>query len=349
MKKELETMEVPNALILPDKNGLGGVVDDQGEFVWKSAFRHDDLTLWGGKYAVLDDEIEEIPEAVIYIGQMQKHWGNFLFDCMARIWYVLKEKREYRLAYCGVRLDENALSDPSTGYCDFIKLLGINPERLIDVRKPTKFYKVIIPELSLFPGTFYTDEFITVFDRAIETVNESVHINHYDKIYLTRRQMDACKELGEKEIEQIFKQNGFQIIAPEKLPIAEQIFLFNHCQTMASIEGTASHNILFAKPGTEQIILRKQNYINTRQTFFNRVRNVSPHYVDVFYEPFRGFPLSHDAGPFWIGVTASMKKWMDEQGYQLSGKEKINVIKAKMQNAIIYTLKCPYYKYWLKY
>lgn len=67
---------------------------------------------------------------------------------------------------------------------------------------------------------------ITVYDCAIETVNESVHINYYDKIYLTRRQMDACKELGKKEI--------------------------------------------------EQIILRKQNYINTRQTFFDRVRNVSP-------------------------------------------------------------------------
>ena len=342
----LQTKEIEQGIILPDKDRLGGVVDSRFNFVSESAFQYGDLTLWGGVYDV-DENVEEIDETVIFVGHMQRHWGNFLFDCLTRMWYALAEPNPYRLAYCGVQMEENALDNPDTRYGEFMHLLGIEEDRFIDIRRPTRFLKVIIPELSAFPGTFYTHEFAVVFDRVIANVNRLTSYESYDKIYLTRRQMAACTELGEKEIETVFRKLGYQIIAPEKLTVAEQVYIFNHCKSFASIEGTTSHNILFAQDGTEHIILRKQNYINTRQVVFDQIRHIVPEYIDIFYEPFHGFPLSHDAGPFYIGVTPPFFKWTKELAYSFSVSDKVMIQYSKIRNFFVYTLKCIYYKYWL--
>lgn len=286
-------------------------------------------------------------ETVVFIGQMRGHWGNFLFDCMARMWYVLQEEHSYRLAYCGVQIQENALSDPGTSYGRFMELLGIEPERLIEIVRPVRFRQVIIPELSVFPGTLCADGFTAVYRRAVENVGRMSGMPVYDKIYLTRRQMTVCKELGEKEIEAIFCRMGYTVIAPESLPIEEQIYLFSHCKEMVSMEGTASHNILFAQDGTKQIILRKQNYLNTRQIMYNDMMGIRPDYIDIFYEPYRGFPLNHDAGPFYTGVTSALRRYVNRRGYRFTLGENIRAAAARIGNFFVYTLKCVYYKYWL--
>lgn len=350
LKNPLQVITLSDATILPNKDRLGGVVDKEGHFVWESAYKYGDTNLWGGSYEVVTEDIEYIPEKVIFIGQMQTHWGNFLYDCMARIWYVLQEKESYRIVYCGMQSEEGMLSDSNKKYHEFLQLLDITPDRLLDIRKATKFETVIIPQLMVFPGTFYTKEFINVFDIAIKNANKQMTgMLYYDKIYFTRRQMTACKELGEKEIEKIFEANGFQVIAPESLSLNEQIYYLNHCKVFVSIEGTASHNIIFANEAVEHIILRKQDYINTRQIIFNKARNVMPQYIDIFYEPFTSYPISHDTGPFWVGVTVFMRRWIKQNAFSCSWKRHFANMMANLRNRMIYILKCPYYKYWLKY
>ncbi len=344
-KGKLHTKTVENATILPAKGRLGGVVDSNAVLVEESLYRCGELILWGGGYECTET-VEEIAETVIYIGWMQRHWGNFLFDCTARLWYVLQETEPYRIVYCGESQRENELGEASP-YGEFMQILGIDLRRFMDIRRPTRFGRVIIPELAGFPGTFYTDSYAAVFDRAAASVSQETVYKAYDKIYLTRRQMSACKELGEKEIEMIFRRMGYQVIAPERLTVREQIYLFSHCRSFASIEGTTSHNILFAREGTEHIILRKQSDRNMRQIAFDQIKGIVPEYIDVYYEPFRGFPISHDAGPFYIGVTSSLKAWLYRRGERLSRREKIGTGCARIWNALVYALKCVYYKYWL--
>lgn len=343
----LEAICVDDAVILPDRDRKGGVIDRSGAFVTESAYQHGDVNLWGGSYEIVEQEIEYVPEKVIFIGQLFRHWGNFLFDCLARVWCALKEEEELRIAYCF------SLQSPNDAFeqkCkNFFQLLGISQDRLLEIRKPVRFHMVIVPQLSIFPGTFCTKEFLEVFDEAVSRVANSMNGEVYDRLYLTRTQMASCKELGEKKIEHIFRKLGFQIIAPEKLKIEEQIYLFSHCKILASIEGTTSHNIMFAGERTEHIILRKQRYVNTRQVLFDRVKKIEPQYIDIFFEPFQGFPLNHDAGPFWVGITSSMKKWMKSQGITLSWKEWGAILMSEIMDGILYTAKCLYYKYVLKY
>lgn len=342
----LQVSMVEGGMVLPGKGRAGGVLDAAGEFVKESAYACRDTCLWGGNYNFLKEEVERREETVIFAGQLQRHWGNFLFDCLARMWYPLREKT-YRIVYCSMDLPEEDLKDGCKNYSQILALLGIEAERVEEIKKPTAFDRVLIPELAVFPGEFYSEELKEIYDTIVKNVEEQYDYPFYDRLYLTRTRMNVKKELGENRIEKAFADNGYKVIAPEALPVAEQVWLFGHCRVLASIEGTTSHNIVFAKPGTEHILLRKQSYINTRQILFDKMRDIEPVYVDVFYEPYRGFPLSHDSGPFWIGVTKEMAGWAEETG-MIRGRGfggRIGDAEAFFRNFLLYSAKCLYYKY----
>lgn len=345
----LQVRMVDGGMVLPGQGRAGGVLDAAGKFVEESAYASRDICLWGGAYEYLEEEVERREETVIFAGQLQRHWGNFLFDCLARMWYPLREKR-YRIVYCNLDLPEEDLRDSGKNYRQVLALMGIRTERVEEIKKPTVFGRVLIPELAVFPGEFYSEELREIYDRIVKCVEEQYEYPFYDRIYLTRTRMNGKKELGEEILEKVFADNGYKVIAPETLSVAEQVWLFGHCKVFASIEGTTSHNIVFAKPGTAHIVLRKQSYVNTRQILFDRMRGIEPVYIDVFYEPYRGFPLSHDSGPFWVGVTKEMAEWAEETGVICGGSSggKIGDIVAFLGNFLLYSAKCLYYKYVLR-
>lgn len=338
---------IQNGLILPNRNRLGGVLDETGCLIQNSLFSDGKTTLWGGKYDISEEERAYRDEEVIFIGHFQKHWGNFLFDCTTRMWYLFVTEKKCRLAYCAMDFDAKSFKE-QTGYRKFLEMVGIDPNRMLLIDHPTQFSNVIIPALSGFPGQFYRDEYLYVFQKMMESVESRSDIRSYEKLYLTRERMLNCKEIGEKWIENIFSNNGYHVIAPEELTLEEQVYLISHCKVFASIEGTTSHNILFALNSTKHIILRKQNYINTRQILFDEIKMIKPSYVDIFREPFRGFPLSHDAGPFWVGITKSLKCWMERERFK-NNTSKCRYFFESIKEFMIYTAKCIYYKYWLKY
>lgn len=346
LSSALKVCMVEKGILLPGRGRAGGVLDAAGNFVEESAYAFQDVCLWGGSYAFSKEETKQREETVIFAGQMQRHWGNFLFDCLARMWYPLRENN-YRIVYCSVDLPEEELKDPGKNYSQLLALMGIQAEQVEEIKKPTRFAEIIIPELAVFPGSFYSEELGQIYDTIVANVNRENSFPTHDRIYLTRTRMAVKKEMGEREIERLFTENGYQAVAPESLSVAEQIYLFSHCRSLASIEGTASHNIVFAVPGTEHIILRKQSYINTRQILFDKLKGIAPVYIDAFYEPYRGFPLSHDSGPFWVGITKYLGKWAKEtgMGMERASGGRIKDVALFLGYFLLYSVKCLYYKY----
>lgn len=345
----LGVREVRNGILLPNQDRAGGVLDEEGVFVEESAYACGDVCLWGAGYTPPDDRVVRREETVIFIGQMQRHWGNFLFDCLARMWYPLRQK-DYRLVYCSLDLPEEELKNPEKNYSQLFALLGIPMERIEEIRKPTAFARILIPELAVFPGEFYSEELREIYDTIVRNADQKEGGRVYDRIYLTRTRMGVKKEMGEEAIERLFAENGYQVIAPETLSVAQQVTLFGHCRVFASMEGTTSHNIVFAGPDTEHVILRKQSYVNTRQILFDQMKGIQPVYIDVFYEPYRGFPLSHDSGPFWVGTTRWLVRWAKEAGL-VPGRApggKIGDLAVFLGQFLLYSMKCLYYKFVLR-
>ena len=160
-----------------------------------------------------------------------------------------------------------------------------------------------------------------------------------DKIYLTRTHLKRKKEIGEKRFEQFFRDNGFSIIAPEELSLKHQACIFHNAKVVASLEGTHAHGIVWSRGTIKQIILRKQSEVIPRQMMLNQLWGIKTLFIDVFEEPYKGFPITHDRGPFLLKWTEQMERFASDNG--------MNVISKYRKGFIIdffeYSVKCGFY------
>lgn len=261
---------IKNATILPIKYrsstyewGLGGVLDSGQNYVETSGMQYP--SRFGGKYEYDIQKRGYLNETIIYIGPLKTHWGHFLIDCSTRLWYEISEKTDLRIAYCGFEHESNQLPQECI---EFFELIGIERNRLIDIREPILVKKVIIPEQAFVPGYYCYKCYLDIFDEAVKNVEISKY-KKTDKLYFTRTKLSTSKEIGEKFIERVFAKNGFEVVAPETISVSEQIALVNQCKQFVSLEGTIAHNIIFARNIENHIILRKHKYKNSRQYLIN--------------------------------------------------------------------------------
>jgi hypothetical protein len=332
-EKTLTSINVNNGIIMPyGFNKPVGVFKSNGHYVELSSERN----FFNEKMVVSD--IEECNEVVFYLGGFHTgHWGNFLIDNISRLWYWLENNERIKIAYCGRSFREGTFGNASSNAFQLLSLLGIGRDDLIDVRTPLQFKKVIVPQKSFIHYKYVSPPYLSIYHKLREVVKCKKEV--YNKIYFTRRQLTRRKEIGEDIFEKLFKKNGYKILAPETLTFEEQAYLIYNCKTLASIEGTLAHNIVFAKKETQQIILRKQSEVIPRQIMLNQVTSTDVIYVDVYKEPFKSFPISHDRGPFLLVWNINIERFIADNKFESIS---VNVIK-QIYNLCIYGMKCLIY------
>lgn len=57
-------------------------------------------------------------------------------------------------------------------YREFLELLGVPNEHIIQIEKPTQFAVVAVLEISNDPGHYYTSAYVSIFDKIRENVGE---------------------------------------------------------------------------------------------------------------------------------------------------------------------------------
>jgi hypothetical protein len=90
------------------------------------------------------------------------------------------------------------------------------------------------------------------------------------RLYITRKRASHYREMANAaEIEAIAAGHGLTVIAPETLPLIEQIRLFASAKLIVGEFGSAMHNALFSAPGTTVFCL---NWINALQSRIAQLR-----------------------------------------------------------------------------
>lgn len=258
---ELSVIQQNNGIILPPRkthgNGLyaGGVCDPQFNFL-AGFFRNDRENKKtnkyygiGESYSVLPEDMDYIDETVIFGGVLLGQFGHFISECFARLWYVIKyNDTSTKIAFI-------SLLGVKSWFWPFFDLLGISRDRILIIEKPTQFSKVIIPEESIHSWTEYHDEYLLVYDK----LRSAVPVSNKKKIYLTKRQFQdpGLESCNEEYFENFYKGKGFDIVAPEKLSIVEQISILAHADEVVTTLGSVGHLFLFCKPGTTVTILNR--------------------------------------------------------------------------------------------
>lgn len=257
---------------------------------------------------VKSGQIEFINEKVIYCGVAYFfQYGHFLIESTTRLWYPLKtSEEELKLVFINV--------GEVGKYADFFELLGIELERIIFVDKPLQFKEIIIPDVSSIICEWYTDEFMIPFRKASENVSAGL----IEKVYLTRKYLPDEKYVGEKTIEDIFIKNGYTVLAPEKLTLKEQVSLMKGAKSIVSLFGSATHNCVFASPGTELIILNRARVLPASQMVLNQASKMDYYCVDVY---FYCLPLCFRHLRNLLGQTPFLKSFLKAKGMHYDRQE----------------------------
>lgn len=321
LNKRLNVCKVDNGIILPtieDSNklwGIGGVLNSDGEFVEESSSGY----LFGGKYEFDEKFVDYIDEEVVFFGPFIKHWGHFICDEISRLWYMLDNPKKYRIAYCGFSFYYGP-SYIAGNYLELLELLGIESSQLINIQKPTRFKKIIIPDFSFAAGKFYTKEFLAIVDKITSNVNVNID-NCPENVYFSRLSFGSSsdKELGEEKIVRLLKEKKYTVLSPEKLTFKEQIYYLNHCKNICMISGSISHNIMFSRTKNQVIILNKTDMTNNYQMVIDHIASSNIIYVDVYKKI---FPVLFGMGPFLMYVSKYLKKWLNIKGHKGSIKIK---------------------------
>lgn len=336
---------VKNGVILPQRNGRliwgdGGCLDENGVFAGESSV--------GGAFGGSDEydaEPDYLDESVIYIPIIPNHWGHFLIDTVSRLYILSDEtyyKKDTKILYCFWRFEAGKLTG---NYLRFFELLGISERNLTAVKKPVRVREIVIPKAALSYSCLYSRKYMIPVQSIVRNViNSGIcdSLKVYDKIYFTRTRLASSqnKEIGEKDLEQLFESNGFKIMSPETLSLEEQIYYIHHCRIMTGLSGTIPHNIIFAGGGMQLVILNRTCIPNPPQLLLNRLcREVKVTYVDVYHQATLKHPSDYGSGPFWVEINENVRRFCQDSGMTADERR----VRGSVKNAIkYYILLCCY-------
>ena len=284
--------------------GRGGVVDCDGNYVELSAIpRRVQLRYPFDAPAYRD-------EKVVYCGYLVKHWGHFLVEAVARLWYFLE--RDETVDKYVFFLNENEQREIRGNYRMFLELLGIW-DKLEFINRPTTYREVIIPELGFHCRHHWSQKFLNIYNTVAENITVNPDWPVHEKLYYSRSQLAKGQdfEFGLEVLDDFYEKNGYTILYPEKVPLDEMIHYIRNSKVVATLSGSLPHNMLFASNGQQLEILERCVLNNDFQTNVNRMRQLQVAYIDANIPVY----TVDMVGPFIMGYNDCMERFAEDKGY----------------------------------
>ncbi len=314
IKEQLTVTLYEDATVVPrgfeSSIGVGGAYDKNGVFIPYSGKR----IYSGGDYTTEDRtyvETECVSEDIVYyIGDARWHWGHFLIDETSRMWALFDIPSDVKVVLFG------ASGDMPKWYIDFMELCGVNRDRLVIVKRPTRFYRLYFPELAYVAGKYVSP----VWKQFFHTMTKPFQNGGGDaaeRLYLSRTGLKTsffCRNYGEKVLEKILSQNGYNILHPETMSVEKQLQLYANAKIIITTNGTLGHNVLFADDNVKLALINRvyaKETANSHQAAINLLLKQQPSCLTCSSR------YSNHAVSY-IGMTASLLEFFQENGIVLS-------------------------------
>ncbi len=313
-QEKLKVKKYENAYAIVGNQNIVHVYDSNHKFVEFTTKRKVGTDLYNApSVQPLFSDIEYCDEDVLYIGFLRGHWGHFIVDSSIRMWALQPEIR------CGKKIlvSIEGLQDL---YKRLFEFWNINDSDVIILSDNKQYKSIYVPDISYYANHYITQDFLQPFKYISSKVSMDLPI--YENIYLSRLhfcEKNAKKELGERAFQDTFEKNGYKVLYPEELDLKEQIWYYKNCKSIVATVGTIAHNVVWMKPGTELILLRRYPMEKGHQEAIDMVNDINCINLDVYA------PKSSKAKSLMI----LNKEFMD-----FCNKKKIYVEKKNFMNEI---------------
>jgi len=261
---------------------------------------------------------QQAPQAeakAVYLGNMLNIWGHCITDNLKKLWF-LKTPEYQRLKNEGYSLCCTLHGNAKTfnkNFCELLSYLDIDYRDIHIIEKEEPYAQLFEPQSTL-------DKNHHLHIELKNTVNvikskASIDLSYPKKIYFSRRDPKNTRDFGEKYVEDVFKQLGYQIIHPEKYTFTQQLLLLNSCDSFAATEGSISHNCMFCRQDAEVIIIRKTRSCNGYQYTSNVIAGCDLTFIDAHLSIFNIFDNSF--GPFFMYVNENLQNFANNRGLNI--------------------------------
>lgn len=305
--KKLGFQVIEHGMILPYKKfndkgehgqaGWGGIVDAEGKFIKESHIH----TGTGGAYDFPSESLQHSSETAIYLGIFFQIWGHVITDDLRRIWFLKSELMNQFKSCPLVYIAADITLDKLPNFRRLLEILEIDIDNLREIKQPTQFDKIILPDECFFSKTLAPDDYSFPDNDSLERKFTNEYRQMIDQIrnFAIKNQSPTSskkifyfygvrRQIGEERLAEYFKSKGYEIISPEKLTLDEQLNLLINAKSFASTLGSCSHNSIFLRDNAEAIIIPRRNEYMFHQEALNQVHPINAYYVDstlsVFYE-----------------------------------------------------------------
>lgn len=327
IKKNLMIHKYLNAYAIVGEQGIIHVYDSDKKYVEYTSKRK----VGANYYKTPTISSEDIngdycEEEVVYIGFCRGHWGHFMVDSSIRMWALLDEE------CIGKKILVN-IEGMRDFYYKWFKYFNIDKKNIIELDSNKQYKKILVPDLSYVIDKYISVEFSKPFEYIASEINIDLPV--YSKIYLSRvhfSHKNKMKQIGEKNIQNIFEKNGYKIIYPEEISFEEQVWYYSHCDSMVTTNGTVAHNILFMRDDSELIILNRFYEESMHQNNINLVKNVRVTNINAYYKS-----STHDNA--LMVMSEELKEFFKKRNFF------VPMLNGSIKNYIIYKL--PYFYKWL--
>jgi capsular polysaccharide biosynthesis protein len=231
--EELSTTWARKVLAVPANEGVtdAGLVAD-GLSIEKWAIVRSHGPIFDAPIAC--EPTRMVDDPVIFAGWTPSHFGHFLLEGLARIWYL----RKWKSAQI-VWLARNNRPDYDRSHRALLDVLEIhNPP--IFITEPTLFKLMVVPE----PGYRIPNYFSVQHARAMGIV-VAPDPAPGKRVWLSRSKLDDRGGFAnEAEAEAELERNGWLIYHPQEHPLPAQLDMLKDAEQIAGVEGSAFHTLI---------------------------------------------------------------------------------------------------------
>jgi hypothetical protein len=185
-----------------------------------------------------DTPAVEVTEPVLFAGLVPQQFGHVILNSLGRLWALDQLPRETGLLY----LPRRRSSISHYPYLlPLLELLGIRTRTLLH-RRPTR-YRSLFTAADLFGerhGGAMDPKMRAWLDRRLPPAGS---ITRGRRVYLTRSRLgpQAGRFCNEEHLERLLAADGYEIVAPERLSLADQVTLFQTAELLLFAESSALH------------------------------------------------------------------------------------------------------------
>lgn len=193
----------------------------------------------------------------IYGGIINPHYGHFLLETLSRSWYLITNSVD-DIYFHG----NNNLQGWQQ---ELFEAMSIK-NRIYFITEVTKFDQLIVPEPGVVLKTYFNKAQAEALTLIGQKIIGSADLYSSKKFWISRSSLDTGRIAGESEFEQELQKEGFKVVHPEKLPLREQIQIFEGKNVIAGFTSSALHTMVFAQNQGAKIL------------HFSRLANINPNY-----------------------------------------------------------------------